>query len=338
MSYKITIQQGVEFNCDENDTVLRAALRAGINFPYECNTGGCGRCKFEVINGEVNSLWPEATGLSDRDVAKGRQLACQCVPTKDCDIKVRLRPTGVSEIPPVKSTATLYKINRITDDMAEFCFKTEGRAIFKAGQFALLDFVGVEGSRGYSMSNLENKANEWCFIVKRIPNGQVTMLLFDQLCVGENIVLDGPYGLAYLKPNITRDIVCIAGGSGLSPEMAILKAATQEKGLDDRKIYLFYGGRTPADICTPELLGADEGLHRRVINYNAVSDVDAAKKAVWVGDTGFIHELLAKKLADTLVEHEFYICGPPLMIDALTRMLVMEYRVPQAQIHYDRFY
>lgn len=338
MSYKITTNHGVGFDCAEGDTLLRAALRAGIHFPYECNSGGCGSCKIEVMSGSVTNLWDGAPGLSTRDVLKGRQLACQCVPTTDCDIKVRLKSADSQEIAPVRSIARLYKIERITDDMAKFCFKTEADAKFKAGQFALLDLPGIEGSRGYSMSNLANDAHEWHFIIKNIPNGKASTLLFDHASVGDKVILDGPYGLAYLKPNITRDIVCVAGGSGLSPEMAILKAAVEETGLDHRKIYLFYGGRTPDDICTPDLLSADNDLFERIISFNAVSDADIAKKELWTGDVGFVHELLEKKLANTLTEHEFYICGPPPMTDALTRMLAMEYKVPLEQIHYDRFY
>ena len=86
------------------------------------------------------------------------------------------------------------------------------------------------------------------------------------------------------------------------------------------------------------MIEADADLKARVKNFNAVSDVDAAEAEGWTGDVGFIHELLGKTLGDKLPEHEFYFCGPPPMTDALTRMLMMEYKVPFDQIHYDRFY
>ena len=222
--------------------------------------------------------------------------------------------------------------------MAEFCFKTEHPAHFKAGQFALLDFPGITGSRGYSMCNLPNEEGEWRFIIKKMPDGSATTTLFEDYEVGAEIVIDGPYGLAYLKPEIPRDIVCVGGGSGLSPEMSIIKAAARDPQLSDRNIYLFYGGRTPSDICPPKLIEADDDLRGRVKNFNAVSDVEAAEAAGWNGDVGFIHELLGKTLGEKLPEHEFYFCGPPPMTDALTRMLMTEYKVPFDQIHYDRFY
>jgi len=338
-SFNVKIsEQEFEFQCEEGDTILRAALRAGLGMPYECNSGGCGCCKIEVLDGNVDDIWEGAPGLSPRDIKKGRKLSCQCIPTEDCEIKVRLSPEAMPVHKPIKSVAVLYEINMLTDDMAEFRFKTEHAARFEAGQFALLDFPGITGSRGYSMCNLPNEEGEWHFIIKKMPGGSATGVLFEEYEVGAEIVIDGPYGLAYLRPEIPRDIVCVGGGSGLSPEMSIIKAAAKDARLSDRNIYLFYGGRAPKDICPPALIEADADLKGRVKNFNAVSDKEAAEAAGWDGDIGFIHELLGKTLGDKLPEHEFYFCGPPPMTDALTRMLMMEYKVPFDQIHYDRFY
>lgn len=337
--HKVKISgQEIEFNCEEGDTLLRAGLRAGLGLPYECNSGGCGACKVEVLEGDVDDLWEGAPGLSPRDIKKGRVLSCQCIPTTDCEIKVRLNDKAVSVHTPVKAAATLYQINQLTDDMAEFCFKTDNAATFEAGQFALLDFPGIVGSRGYSMCNLPNDQGEWHFIIKKMPGGSATTKLFEDYKVGDEIVIDGPYGLAYLRPEIPRSIVCVGGGSGLSPEMSIVKAASKDPRFDDREVYLFYGGRTPKDICTTGLINADEDMKAKVKNFNAVSDAEAAEAQGWDGAVGFIHELVAKTLGDTLAEHEFYFCGPPPMTDALTKMLVTEYKVPIEQINYDRFY
>ncbi len=166
-SFNVKISdQEFEFECEEGDTILRAALRAGLGMPYECNSGGCGACKVEVLEGNVDNIWEDAPGLSPRDIKKGRKLSCQCIPTEDCEIKVRLNPEAAPVHKPIKSKAVLFEINKLTDDMAEFCFKTEHPAHFLAGQFALLDFPGITGSRGYSMCNLPNEEGEWRFIIK----------------------------------------------------------------------------------------------------------------------------------------------------------------------------
>jgi len=338
-SHKVLLEgQEFDYECEEGDTLLRSALRAGLGFPYECNSGGCGSCKFELIEGEIDNLWEDAPGRSARDIRKGRMLGCQCVPKNDCTIKVRLEHHSAPEHKPSRLEAELVQINTLTNDMYEFCFRTKHAAGFLPGQFALLDFPGVTGSRGYSMSNLPNDEGLWNFIIKKMPDGRATSYLFDECETGIKINLDGPYGLAFLKPEIPRDIVLIGGGSGLSPIMSIARAAANDPRLNDRKIYMFYGGRGPDDICTPALVSNEETLDKRLICFNAISDPKMNKDGVWGGDCCFIHELVAKQLGDSLPEHEFYFCGPPPMTDATTRMLMMEYKVPFEQIHYDRFY
>lgn len=88
----ITVESGDSFVCEPSDTILRAALRAGFAFPYECNVGQCGSCRFELLKGEVEDLWPGAPALNERDRRKSRKLACQSRPISDCVIKVRADP------------------------------------------------------------------------------------------------------------------------------------------------------------------------------------------------------------------------------------------------------
>src|SRR5690348_13504893 len=59
------------FQCSHGDNLLRAGLRAGVGFPYECNSGGCGNCQFEVREGTVEDIWPAAPGLAPRARARG---------------------------------------------------------------------------------------------------------------------------------------------------------------------------------------------------------------------------------------------------------------------------
>jgi toluene monooxygenase electron transfer component len=171
-----------------------------------------------------------------------------------------------------------------------------------------------------------------------MPDGKGSNFLFDQLKEGDNITFDGPYGLAYLKPEIPRDIVCIAGGSGLSPIMSIARAATGDPRLKDRKIYLFYGGRGPADICTPELVSEIEHLDAELVCHNATSDPELSAQQNWDGECCFVHELVEKTLGDSMPDYEFYFCGPPVMTDTVQRMLMIDHKVPFEQIHFDRFF
>ncbi|PWG74531.1 oxidoreductase, partial [Enterococcus hirae] len=85
----------------------------------------------------------------------------------------------------------------------EFVFKDDQAADFRPGQYALLHLPGVDGPRAYSMSNIRNADGHWEFIIRKVPNGAGTAALFD-LKVGDRIEIDGPYGLAFLRTDVTR--------------------------------------------------------------------------------------------------------------------------------------
>jgi toluene monooxygenase electron transfer component len=328
---------GAAFTCAVDDTILRAGLRAGLGFPYECNSGSCGTCKVELLEGKIHSLRPDAPGLGERDRAKNRVLACQARPESDCSIKVRLRPENVPVHRPARFQVRLESVRDLTHDMREFRFKAQGAAPgFLPGQYALFELPGLDAPRTYSMSNVDDGSGTWEFIVRRVPGGQGTNTLFDKVAVGAEIRLDGPYGLAYLRTDAPRDIVCIAGGSGLAPVLSIARGAVREPKLEGRNIHVFYGARTHRDLCGEIHLGELPGFGERLFFYPALSMVDADAPQ-WKGKTGFIHEIARDFIGDRWNEFEYYFAGPPAMAQAVQQMLI-EKRVPYPQVHFDSFY
>ena len=330
----IRIEGGGEYGCAHDDTLLRAGLRAGLGFPYECNAGSCGTCKVELLEGQVQSLRPDAPGLGERDRAKNRVLACQSQPANDCRIKVRLRPENVPHHRPARFEATLAGHRDLTHDMREFRFATSGAPGFLPGQYALFYLPGIAAPRTYSMSNDDDASGEWHFVVRRVPGGVGTVTLFDKVAVGERITLDGPYGLAYLRAESPRDLVCIAGGSGLAPILSIVRGAVREPRLDGRRMHVFYGARTPRDLCGEAELRALPGYGDRIAFTPVLSE---AKEGEWKGATGFVHEEARRFVGERWAQFEYYFAGPPPMAEAVQRMLI-EARVPYPQVHFDKFY
>jgi len=321
-----------------SDSILRAALRAGIGFPYECNSGGCGSCKFELLDGEVENLWPQAPGLTERDLRKGKLLACQCVATTDLRIKVRSSPDCVPPIRPQRLRARFTGMQAITHDISEFRFASEESADFLPGQYAMLAIPGVATPRAYSMSNLDNTEGEWHFQIRRVAKGLATQQLFDHLQVGDAIEIDGPYGMAFLRTEVPRDIVCVAGGSGLAPMVSIARGAALAGLLETRQLHFFYGGRTPQDIAGESLLRELPGFGERIHFHPVVSLPGDVAGATWSGETGFVHELVQRTFGEAMPEYEFYFAGPPPMTQGLQEMLMLTYKVPFGQIHFDRFF
>jgi toluene monooxygenase electron transfer component len=326
------------YGCESEDTILRAALRAGHGFPYECNSGSCGRCRFELIKGEVEDAWPEAPGLTERERQKGQMLGCQSHPRSDCRLRVRLDPAYVSPTRPQVFRAELTEVCDLNHDIREFRFRTEGAAAFQPGQYGLLRAPGVGAARAYSMCNLPNDTGEWHFQIKRVPNGAATTVLFEGLRNGDCLEIDAPYGLAFLRPDIPRDIVCIAGGSGLSPMISIARAFACAPEMTGRRLDFFFGGRGPRDICGEDLLAELPGFGQRIRFLPAISMPEIDNASEWTGAKGLIHEYVERSLAPDLANYEYYMAGPPPMISAIRKMLIFKHKVPVEQTHYDRFF
>jgi toluene monooxygenase electron transfer component len=329
---------GQRFQQAEGDTVLRAALRAGIGFPYECSSGGCGSCKFELLDGEVANLWPEAPGLSERERRKKRLLACQCRAQSPLRISVHTAAEYQPHILPQRRPAVLVDILPITHDMLEFRFAAAGPAEFLAGQYALLSVPGIPVPRAYSLANIANVQGHWHFQIRRVAQGKVTDQLFHHLQRGDSVEIDGPYGLAYLRESAPRDIVCVAGGSGLAPMLSIARGAVQAGMLQNRQLHFFYGARTANDLCGENFLRDLPGYGQRIHYYPVVSDPAADAQVPWTGATGFVHQHVKRILGQQMPQHEFYFAGPPPMTQSLQEMLMLEYQVPFEQVHFDRFF
>jgi len=329
MPHRITIDGGPSFDVADDDTLMRGALRAGLGFPHDCGVGGCGSCRFELVEGEMQTLWEAAPGLSEREKRRGRRLACQSKPLSDARIKVRLAEDQQSVVTPKRFPVRLAARREIAPGMAEFTFRAEAPAAFRAGQYAIFHPPGAAGARAYSMSNLPNAEGEWRFVIRRTPGGVGSNAMFDALTLGDAVDLDAPYSHAWFRDDNERAVVCIGGGSGIGPVVSILAAALKA----GKRAYLFEGARTQGDLCAPALLG---DLLSRAAYIPVLSAEPEAGE--WTGARGFVHTEVEAELAGQAEACEFYFAGPPPMVEAVQDLLVMRWKAPLAQIHFDRFF
>lgn len=326
---KISIHSGASsFECTDEDTILRAALRAGHGMPYSCNVGSCGNCKFTLIDGEVEHLRADLPAWNERDMKRNRWLGCQARPNGDCTIKFREDPTCVPPHQPIQRRARLMQVHSITHDIHEFRFEVNGPDDFRPGQYALLSLPGVEGARAYSMCNLPGEGY-WSFQIKQVPGGAATGKLLD-LTLGAEITLDGPFSTAYLREDIPRDIILLAGGSGLSPMVSIARGAEAAGLLGDRKVHFFYGCRSKEDMIA--LAELPTPLSEMITFYTALSEnAEAGYRQ------GFLHNVVANEFGDSLKDHEIYFAGPAVMA-ASVQKTAYDLGVPRSQLHFDEFY
>lgn len=155
------------------------------------------------------------------------------------------------------------------------------------------------------------------------------------LKVGDTIKVIGPFGDFHIKPT-RKEMFYIGGGAGMAPLRAHL-AHLLEVEKSARRISFWYGARSKQELFYTDFFGQLAEKHSNFSFHTALSS--PLEHDNWTGHTGFIHEVV---LTSVLENHpniagvEFYLCGPPMMIKACSKMLA-DLGVHPTQIAYDEF-
>src|SRR5581483_2184086 len=148
---------------------------------------------------------------------------------------------------PAAHTGTLQSARLLTHDVIAFSVELERPQDFDAGQFMAVQVPTVPGYRGLSMVNYERRARRLDFVVKKKPGGRASEWLFNGGVEGSKVDLFGPLGSATFFPGLAKNVLCIAGGSGIAGMMSILERARQERYFEQYAGYVFFGVRTMND-------------------------------------------------------------------------------------------
>ena len=152
---------------------------------------------------------------------------------------------------------------------------------------------------------------------------------FDKVPVGRRVYLDGPYG-AFTIGNPADMHVLIAGGVGITPMMSMIRTLADQG--DKRPVILLYGSKDWESITFREEL---EALKARLDL--TVVHVLANPPEGWTGERGFITaEVFKRHLPPPYADHEYFICGPGVMMDAIENALG-ELNVPMSKYHSERY-
>ena len=185
-------------------------------------------------------------------------------------------------------------------------------APFQAGQYISLvaDIGPIRTSRPYSISSPPNQRGYYDITVRSTENGFVAPHLLNRIKVGDRIEASAPSGGFCFNPLI-HDMasVFIAGGSGITPFMSMIREAV-ECGLD-RTISLFYGNRSDADVIFhDELLRISQRFRR--VTYIPVIETPSPG---YNGAKGYITGDMIKDVVGETEGRTYYLCGPPAMYD-----------------------
>lgn len=337
--------RGYEFDARPGEKILYAGLRGGIELPYECGTGTCGTCKAKILSGRVRESWPQAPGRKQLKAGQDEFLMCQCSPDGALTVEVSnfVSASDPGACTPDTCAGLLRDPKTLTHDVISFAVELDRPRDFDAGQFVVMAAPGVEGYRAYSMVNYERAARRLEFVVKRKPGGGFSEWLFGGAREGAPLTLFGPLGKATFYPAVGRNILCIAGGSGIAGMISILARATEERYFESHEGWVFFGVRTMRDaFFLQELSGFCARFPGRLAVTVALSDGPAPASAArdWPGlqfTQGLVHEAATHAMVGKYGNVRAYVAGPPPAVDAALRVLLLEAKLTSDNIRYDKF-
>jgi toluene monooxygenase electron transfer component len=260
---------------------------------------------------------------------------CQCAAEEALSLEVSkfVYPMQPGACVPRALGGTLRKPRPLTHDVTAFSVELDEARDFDAGQFWLLAPQGLDGYRGYSMCNFERGVRSLDFIVKRKPGGGFSEWLFGADRDGARLETFGPLGKATFDPALGKNVLCIAGGSGIAGMMSIL-ARAQEAGYFDRhKVWVFFGVRTMKDAFFLEELSSYTKADITV----ALSEEDPPGHEKVKFERGFVHEVAKRAMAGRYQDVRAFVAGPPPAVDAAIRVLLLEAKLTTDNIRYDKY-
>lgn len=330
MSFLVTLaEENTQFSCEENQTVLDAALEKGIAISYGCRNGLCGSCMGDLLEGQITYPDGQPGGLNEADRDQGKALFCKAVPQCDITIKVNvLKPQA--EIAVKTLPAKVKQIEHLTDDVVKLILQLPAVEPFnfKAGQWVY--FVLKDGKkRAFSIANSPNEQNELELQIRHAIGGVFTDFVFDSLTTGLLLQIEGPHGTFYFQQD-DQPILLVAGGTGFAPIKGIFEEISQLE--QQPPVHIFWGSRARKDLYQNELV--ERWVKEFGIQYTPVlSDPEDGDN--WDGESGFVHQSVIKAFPD-LSKHAVYMAGPPQMIESCKEAFTRA-GLHQEKLYYDSF-
>lgn len=274
-----------------------------------------GECLLQALSHFAGPAWHPALAT-----------AWQRAYTAAADVMVRAAEEDARSRPAVWDAHIVGHVHR-GHGIAEITVRPHQPYPFVAGQYVSIETPWAPRQwRQYSPANAPRPNSELTFHVRAVREGKVSNALVHHARPGDPVRLGPPEGDMVLRPTRQRDLLFVAGGTGLAPIRALIEEVAQGSISDAREVSLFIGART-----ANELYGLDDML-RMSQRYHWLRVRAAVSDERIPGLEGTLPEVLAE--FGPWYRHEAYLCGPPQMLSGAVHAL-RRHGVPPRHIHYD---
>jgi CDP-4-dehydro-6-deoxyglucose reductase len=333
MTFQITVlPSGHQFPCEADDTVLAAAIRAGIGLPYGCKNGACGSCKGKVVAGSVEHKAHQQRALPDEEKAAGQALFCCAIAQSDLTIEAR-EVVGSSDYPVRKMPSRVASIEKVAPDVMIISLQLPAneQLAYRAGQY--IEFMLKDGKRrSYSMANAPGLDAQITLHIRYMAGGLFTEHVFNNMKERDILRFEGPLGTFFLQDDSDKPIVMLASGTGFAPIKALMEHLIDAGST--RPVRLYWGGRRPMDLYMNALC---EEWAANLPHFNYIPVISHAyPEDHWSGRTGFVHAAVMHDLPD-MSAYQVYACGAPVVVDSARRDFVAQCKLPAEEFYADAF-
>jgi CDP-4-dehydro-6-deoxyglucose reductase len=332
MSFQITVQpSGHQFSCDDDETVLAAAMRANVGLPYGCKNGACSSCKGKVVTGTVSHKAHQRRALSEEEEAAGLSLFCCAVPHSDLVLEAR-EVVGSGDFPIKKMPSRVSTLEQLAPDVMVMTLQLPANEVlqYRAGQY--LEFMLRDGKRrAYSIATAPD-GGAVTLHIRHMPGGLFTDQVFSTMKERDILRFEAPLGTFFVREDSDKPMVLLASGTGFAPIKAIIEHM-QASG-SQRQMILYWGGRRPQDLYMDALC---RQWAAQLPNFRYVPVVsDALDEEHWSGRTGYVHRAVIDDLPD-LSGYQVYACGAPIVVESAKHDFVKECGLPADEFYADAF-
>ncbi|HEY0906665.1 MAG TPA: CDP-6-deoxy-delta-3,4-glucoseen reductase [Methylophilus sp.] len=322
---------GHTFEVRPSQTVLEAAIEAGINLPYGCRNGACGACKGKVLTGKVMHDDYQGNALTDAELAAGMALFCCARPLEDLVIECR----QIDMIQGIKPRILPVRVQHKEQLGAEVMvlhlqLPATEQLTFMAGQY--VEFLLKDGRRrAFSIANAPHETGFIELHVRRIAGGHFTEQVFNEMPVKTILRIEAPLGSFFLRDQNEKPIIMVAGGTGFAPVKGMIEHMIFNQ--IQRTVYLYRGARQADDLYMDALCQRWTQFMPNIEYIPVISDGHDADG--WDGRRGLVHEAVLEDHAD-LSGFEVYVCGAPGMVDIAKQTFVAR-GLPEEEFYSDAF-